>query len=95
MEYWIDGYFFEWWTGRSYYSRDRGIFVPKGVTIRVDSNRIYIDSKYAKARLLAFKTKIIDTTNKQDLYLMSFVKMLNKPWVMEVSDLPPTSLPDF
>ena len=82
-EYWIDGVFIEFWGGRSYYSHDRDIFIPKGVTVKVEPNRIYINKAYAEARKLAYKTKVLDMTNKQDLYLMSFVKMLNVPWVKE------------
>lgn len=93
--YWIDGYFVEWWTGKSYFSHDRQIFVPKHETVRVESERIYITEDFAESQIELALNRYLNWSDKKDANLGLFVKALNNPWKKElsVSDRPPTSLP--
>ena len=93
--YWIDGCFILWWSGNSYFSHDRQIFVPKLAILRIENNRIYIKTKYALAQMKIANNKYLNWSDKKDANLGLFVKALNKPWKKEGSILPPTSLPDF
>ena len=95
MEYWIDGHFIEWWSGKSYFSHDRQIFVPKSATVRVEENRIYIKTEFALAMLRIPTIKMLDWSDKKDANLGLFVKALNKEWEkkLDISSYPPTSLP--
>ena len=95
MEYWIDGHFIEWWSGKSYFSHDRQIFVPKSATVKVEENRIYIKPKFAVNQILIERRRILDWSDKKDANLGLFVKALNKEWKKEldISNYPPTSLP--
>lgn len=84
MEYWIDGYFTPAWTGKSYFSHDRQIFVPKFATIRREADRIYIDAKFAESQIkLVNSKKIIDWSDKKEVFLRFFVRALNVPWKKE------------
>ena len=83
MEYWIDGYFIPWWSGKSYFSHDRQIFVPKHATLKVERNRIYITKRFAEDQKTKTLNKCLDWSDKEDANLGLFVKALNKPWVKE------------
>ena len=83
MEYWIDGYFIPWWTGKSYFSHDRQIFVPKYATIHRSSHRIHIKAYYAKRQINLAKNKYLDWSDRKDANLGLFVKALNIPWEKE------------
>ena len=97
MSYWIDGYFVEWWSGKSYFSHDRQIFVPKFATDRLEDNRIYLTEKYVLNQVKRYNAKqgIINWSDKKDANLGLLIKAINVPWEKEVSILPPTSLPEF
>ena len=85
-KYWIDGYFHEHWTGKSFFSHDRGVYVPTFAIERLEDNRIYIDAHWARKKLN--RTKPYDSTNKNDMLDMCLVKMINVPWVKERSKPP-------
>lgn len=84
-EYWIDGYFIPWWSGKSYFSHDRSIFVPKFATVRVEANRIYINREFVLQQTKRYNAKggILDWSNKEDAFLGLFIKALNVPWEKE------------
>ena len=88
-EFWIDGTFVEWWTGKSYYCHDRHIFVPKFATIRNDQEkkRIYIDENFALKQGTELK-KLKDNmrfrhSDGKHVLLDFFVRALNVPWEPE------------
>lgn len=81
MEYWIDGYFHEDWNSKTYFSHDRGVFVPKFATIKLESDRIYITRKFARSILR--KGRVFDSTKKYDMFDMILQKIINVPWVKE------------
>jgi len=81
MEYWIDGYFHDNWTGKAYYSHARGVYVPKFATVRVEANRIYITEQFAKSVLR--KGRAFDSTNKHDMLDLVLKKIINVPWKKE------------
>jgi len=83
MEYWIDGYFVEWWSGKSYFSHERQIFVPKHKVIKLEPNRIYIKPEFALAMLRIPTIKTLDWSDKKDANIGLFAKALNTPWEKE------------
>lgn len=83
MSYWIDGYFVEWWTGKSYYSHNRSVFVPKFAVVRLEPDRIYITKTFAESRIKLAAKKFLDWSDKKDANLGLFVKALNTPWEKE------------
>ena len=83
MEYWIDGYFIPWWSGKSYFSHDRQISVPKFATVRVERNRIYITKQFAEGQIKLALNKYLDWSDKKDANLGLFVKAINVPWEKE------------
>ena len=97
MSYWIDGYFIEWWSGKSYFSHDRQIFVPTFAVVKndQDNDRIYITKVFAESRIKLAKSKFLNWSDKKDANLGLFVKALNNSWEKEldISNYPPTSLP--
>ena len=77
--YWIDGHFTEHWTGKSYYSHDRGVYVPTFATERLEDNRIYIDAHWA--RKILKPNRVFKSTSKNDMLDLCLVKIINVPWV--------------
>lgn len=81
MEYWIDGHFDVFWNQTlTWYSVDRGVFIPKFATIRREPDRIYITEQFAK-KILA-KTEF-DSTSEYDMFDMSLKNKINVPWKKE------------
>ena len=91
MEYWIDGYFHDNWTGRAYYSHERGVYVPKFAVLRVEPDRIYITGKFARSILRA--SRVFDMTKKNDQLDLVLKNIINVKWVKPIYSGPPTSLP--
>ena len=94
--YWIDGYFIEWWSNKSYFSHERQIFVPKSVVIRKEGSRIYLNRRWARHQIRIGELRDIDWSDKRDANLGLLIKAINVPWekeVIDVSSYPPTSLP--
>jgi len=83
MSYWIDGHFHEHWTGKSYFSHERGVYVPTFAIERLEDNRVYIDAHFARKILKT--NRIFDTTNKNDMFDMCLKKIINVPWKKERS----------
>lgn len=89
MEYWIDGYFVEWWTHKSYYCHDRHIFVPKFATIKndQDNDRIHINRNFAlkqKAKLKKLKDDMaFRHSDGKHVLVDFFCRALNVPWEKE------------
>ena len=82
-EFWIDGYFHENWTGKSYFSHERGVYVPMFATERLEKNRIYVDAHWAKKILNP--NRVFDATKKNDMLDMCLSKIINVPWIKERS----------
>ena len=76
--YWIDGYFTPAWTQKSYYSHERGVYVPKYATITRHRNRIYITENFAKKILRP--GRVFDTTKKNDMLDLVLRNIINVPW---------------
>lgn len=90
MEYWIDGYFFEWWTKKSYKCGDRSIFVPKFATVSVttvEPHRIYIKKDFALKQVAELerlkREKKLNLSDYNHILLNHFCEALNVPWVPE------------
>ena len=89
MEYWIDGYFYEFWTGKSYRC-DRYIFVPKFATIEVsdrEPHRIYIKESFALKQVAELKRlkdeRRFSFSDYEHFLLNRFCEALNVPWEKE------------
>ncbi len=90
MEYWIDGYFFEWWTHKSYRCGDRYISVPKFATVKIidtEPYRIYIKKSFALKQLAEWNRlkdeKRLNLADNRHILLNRFCEALNVPWVKE------------
>lgn len=90
MEYWIDGYFYLFWSGKSYKCGDRDIFVPKFATLRVttvEPHRIWIEKSFVLKQIVEFerlkKEKRFNPADYKHYLLKRFCEALNAPWVEE------------
>lgn len=90
MEYWIDGYFFEFWSRKSYKCTDRLIFVPKFATVKiinVEPYRIYVKEGFALKQVAKYeklkRERKFNGADYKHICLMNFCEALNVPWVKE------------
>ena len=85
MSYWIDGHFIEWWSGKSYFSHDRQIFVPTHQVVKVEPDRIYLNENFVLNQVKRYNAKqgIINWSDKKDANLGLLLKAINVPWVKE------------
>lgn len=109
MEYWIEGLFEVWWTGKSFYCSDLDIFIPKWAILNLDvkdspgeiRGKVMINSRFAESQIAKLKTlqntKKFSWQNKNHYYLFKFCNALNKPYEQiekyEELEPPPTALP--
>jgi len=84
----IEGDFVLWWSGKSYKCHELSLYVPKYATLRVTSDRIYIDSKFVKKQREKYnrlKDKLLKEKTCRDrdgfYELERWVKALNTPYI--------------
>lgn len=108
MEYWIEGYFYVWWSKRSWRCDERDIFIPRWAIMnpppidQIFTGRFYLKPKFVEQQARDLEEYIEgknQMSQKEYYYTKRFLDNLNKPLgeELEVEEdwgfNPPTALP--
>ena len=106
QEYWIEGYFYVWWSKRSWRCEERDIFIPRwairnppGID-QIFQGKFYINDRFVEQQAEAMQLYIEgknQMSQREFYYTKRFLDNINKPLELEVSEEefgpPPTALP--
>jgi len=103
QEYWIEGYFYVWWSKRSWRCDARDIFIPRWAITnpppinQTFQGRFYLKPRFVKQQAEAMQSYIEGKNQicqREYYYTKRFLDSINKPLELEeMLTPPPTALP--